>query len=187
MQFVGFQYFTPSQYAILNTQYYLIAMEQKKRTLTTEQALQKLQALCAYQERCPQEVNQKLRDLGVFGEKAEKIIEKLEEDNFLSEKRFAIAYARGKFRIKGWGKIRIRQELKMRQISSEWIQQALAAVDTEGGYLEALEKILTQKISETNDPEKAAALALRRGYEPDLVWKMIKEMRVEIKEWRDDN
>jgi regulatory protein len=161
-------------------------MEQKKKTLTAEQALQKLQAFCAYQERCPQEVNQKLRDLGFWGEKAEKIIEKLEEDNFLNEERFAIAYARGKFRMKGWGKIRIRQELKMRQITNEWIQQALAAVDTEGGYLETLEKILTQKIAETNDPEKAAALALRRGFEPDLVWKMIKDMRIEMRVWRDE-
>ena len=92
-------------------------MEAKKKYHTPEAALQKLQAYCAYQERCHQEVSAKLADLGMYGDKADEIISKLIENNFLNEERFAIAYARGKFRIKQWGKIRIRQGLKQRHTS----------------------------------------------------------------------
>ena len=78
-------------------------MEQKKKHITKEVALQKLQAYCAYQERCHSEVESKLYQLGIFGDAADAIIAQLIEDNFLNEERFAIAYARGKFQMKSWG------------------------------------------------------------------------------------
>lgn len=143
-------------------------------------ALSKLQSFCAYQERCQLEVVTKLRELGFVDEVAESIIDDLITDNFLNEERFAVSYARGKFRIKAWGKVRIRQELKMRLIPDKLIKQALEAVDTEGGYFETLEKIVAQKQAELapDDPhktEKILNLALRRGFEADLIWQVLKK------------
>ena len=112
-----------------------IFLEQKKKYYSQEAALLKLQSYCAYQERCHNEVMTKLRDLGVYGDKADEIVAQLITDNFLNEERFAVSYARGKFRIKRWGKIRIRQELKLRQIPEYSIKKAMAEIDAEGGYL----------------------------------------------------
>lgn len=151
-------------------------------------ALQKLQAYCAYQERCHWEVNNKLRDLGIFGDTADTLIAQLIEDNFLNEERFAIAYARGKFRMKSWGKIRIQQELKMRHIPEYCIKQAMKALDTEGGYLETLERIIKQKGLEysDNDPQKTSKLfayAFRRGFESELIGQVLKHERLDDNEF----
>jgi regulatory protein len=162
-------------------------MEQKKKYVTKEAALQKLQSYCAYQERCHQEVTSKLYELGLHGDAADAIISKLIEDNFLNEERFATAYARGKFRMKSWGKIRIRQELKMRHIPEYSIQQGMKAIDTEGGYVETLERILKYKATEYADNDrlkgdKLYAFALRKGFESDLVAETLRRLRKEEKE-----
>ena len=92
-------------------------MKKAKKYISPEDALAKLQRYCAYQDRCHQEVRTKLIDLGVFGDTLEEIITDLIKDNFLNEERFARSYARGKFRMRKWGRIKIRQELKLRKIS----------------------------------------------------------------------
>ena len=162
-------------------------MEFKKKYITQEAALQKMQSYCAYQERCHQEVITKLYEFSIKGEMAETIVNQLIEDGFLDEERFATAYARGKFRMKSWGKVRIRQELKMRHIPDYSIQQALKAVDTEGGYFETLEKILKHKATEYDDDdrqksEKLYAFALRRGFESDLIGEALKLLKLKEKE-----
>lgn len=154
-------------------------LDKHKKITTPEQALVKLQTFCAYQERCPQEVEQKIRQLGIVGDAADKIVDRLIEDNFLNEERFAMSYARGKFRMKSWGKIRIRQELKLRHLPDNLIKQALKGLDTEGGYGATLEKVLALKFSESGDVEKAAAAALRKGFEPDLVWDAVRKLRLQ--------
>jgi regulatory protein len=156
-------------------------MEKKKKHISDEAALIKLQSYCAYQERCHQEVAAKLRDLGVYGERADAVISKLIEDGFLNEERFAIAYARGKFRMKQWGKIRIKQELKMRGIPDYCIKKGLEAIDTEGVYLEILKNMLISRLEEYKDDpqriQRAAAYALRKGYEGELVWDLIEKIK----------
>ena len=158
-------------------------MEQKKKHITKEVALQKLQSYCAYQERCHSEVATKLREFGIMGDAADALVEQLVADNFLNEERFAIAYARGKFRMKSWGKVRIRQELKMRRIPEDMIKQAMKAVDTEGGYLETLERIMTHKAAEygDDDRQKNAKLydfALRRGFESEFIGPVLKRLKL---------
>jgi regulatory protein len=155
-------------------------LEKKKKFYSKEAALQKLQAYCAYQERCHQEVISKLYELGYRGDAADEIIAKLIGDNFLNEERFAIAYARGKYRIKQWGKVRIRQELKMRHIPDYSIRKAMTAIDTEGLYLETLKNVIRLKSKDyegdSQKKEKLAAHAMRRGFEPDLVWETLKDL-----------
>ena len=91
---------------------YMTKKDPHKKQLTLEQALQKLKHYCAYQERCHSEVKEKLYSLGVFKKEADNIIAKLIEEGYLDEERFAIAFAGGKFRIKQWGRVKIKYELK---------------------------------------------------------------------------
>ena len=148
-----------------------------KKYYSQEAALLKLQSYCAYQERCHDEVMSKLFELGIYGEKADEIAAQLISDNFLNEERFAISYARGKFRIKRWGKVRIKQELKLRHIPEYSIRKALQAIDTEGGYVETLKTVIRSKSKDyegdVQKKQKLAAHAMRKGFEPDLVWEVL--------------
>jgi regulatory protein len=153
------------------------------KPITAAIALQKLQSFCGYQERSTSEVATKLRSFGLSREVTETIMAKLMEDNFLNEERFACAYARGKFRIKSWGKIRIRLALQARHISEKLIKKAMEEIDTEGGYLETLEKLLRYKLRESDgDREKAAGYALRRGFESEFVFEKLNQLMKEQKE-----
>lgn len=156
-------------------------MAKKKYPLSKQAALQKLERYCAYQDRCHQEVRQRLLDLGVYGDDLEEIIADLITENFLNEERFARSYARGKFRIKYWGKHRIRMELKKRNISDYCIRKAFEEIEEEG-YIPQLRKLFDNKKKQVKEKNpflfrrKLAQYALRRGFEPALVWKIVKEI-----------
>jgi len=154
-----------------------------KCTFTIKEALQKLEHFCAYQERCHEEVVSKLYSLKMTSDEIDTIIVKLIEDNFLNETRFACSFARGKHRIKHWGKIRITNELKARQISSANINLALKEISTEE-YFEAFENLADRcwnNLSESNALQKRKKFCdymLRRGYESNLVYEKVKELEV---------
>ena len=100
------------------------------------------------------------------------------EHNFLNEERFAIAYAGGKFRIKKWGKIKIINELKFRQISAYCIKKALQQID-EDDYRTTFMDVLTKKNSNfakasPTQKMQLAKFAMSKGFEPDLIWKLLK-------------
>jgi len=155
-------------------------MSSKKRT-DKATALLKLQRYCAYQDRCHKEVRTKLINLGVYGLDLENVITELIADNFLNEERYACSYARGKFRMKGWGRVRIRQELKFRKISDYCIKKAMKEIE-EDDYMATLKEILIKKerLSREKDSFKRrgglANFAIRRGFESNLVWLVVKEI-----------
>ena len=156
----------------------------KVKYLPPEEALKKLQRYCAYQDRCHQEVRTKLLDLGIYGDALEEIIADLVTDNFLNEERFACSYARGKFRIKKWGKVRIRQELKLKKISAYCIKKAWEEIDGKE-YREALNNLITKKNTLLKEPNlfkrkrKLVSYAVQKGYESKLIWEVIKGMNLE--------
>ena len=149
--------------------------------VSKEEALAKLQRYCAYQERCHEEVRSKLLDMGIYSDWREEIIVQLIEENFLNEERFARAFARGKFRIKQWGRNRIRQELKKRKISDYCLRKAMEEIEEED-YLNTLRTALIKKnISlKEEDPyrrkSKLARYAVSRGFESELAWQLINDM-----------
>jgi regulatory protein len=144
----------------------------------------KLEYYCSYQDRCHQEVTQKLYELGVKSNEADTLIVHLIENNFLNEERFARSFARGKYRIKGWGKIRIVNELKQRQISAPNIKCALTEI-TEEEYLETFDKLALrhwETIQETNALKKKKKFCdylLRKGWESDLIYEKWRELSTE--------
>src|ERR1700742_4248902 len=103
--------------------------EKKRKVYTAHEALVKAEAWCAYQERCQQEVRDKLYSWGLHNAEVEPVIAELISKNFLNEERFAKAFAGGKFRIKKWGRVNIRLELKRRKLSEYCIKKGLAEID----------------------------------------------------------
>ena len=149
-------------------------MEKRKKYLSKEDGLAKAQRYCAYQDRCHQEVRSKLIEWGVYGDKLEEIMVELIQDRFLDEERFARSYARGKFRLKKWGRVRIEQELKKRQISDYCRRKAMEEIEEEV-YLETLQEILHKRWQSLSDDnlyqrkQKTIQYVVRRGYEMGLV------------------
>ncbi len=151
-----------------------------KKKLTPNQALIKAQMSCAYQERCQQEIRDKLYEWGLHSNEVENIIADLISTNFLNEERFAKAFAGGKFRIKKWGKVKIKIELKKRKISDYCIRKGLAEIDDKE-YINTLKDVISKKLKENSKGKiqirnyKAAQYAQSRGFEGDLIWDIIKQ------------
>lgn len=144
--------------------------------------LQKAASYCAYQERTQDEVKQRLKKWNVWGDEADEIIAELISMNYLSEERFAKTYAGGKFRVKNWGRMKIRQELNRRGLSTYSIEKGMGEIGDED-YVAGLRELLSRKrdlLSKTEtDPftlkQKLARFALGKGYESELVWKELGE------------
>jgi regulatory protein len=136
--------------------------------------LNKIRGFCAFQERCIQDVQEKLREWKVGQKSAEKIIEHLIAENYLNEERFARSFAGGKFRINHWGKTKIIYELERRQVPDLFIQIGLQEIDDDE-YEEALKDILQRKNREIKekDPfkrkQKLIAYAAQKGYDYGLI------------------
>ena len=144
-------------------------------------ALMKMQSWCAYQERCQQDARNKLFELGLWPEAVENIIVKLIEDNFLNEERFATTFARGKFTIKKWGRIKIKQELKQKRVGDYCLKKAMQQID-ETEYIITLTKLIDSKrklIKEKSPIKlkfKLMNYVLSKGYEKDLVFDILNNM-----------
>jgi len=145
-----------------------------KKYLTKEQALQKLKHYCAYQERCHSEVKEKLYNLGVWKKEHDEIIASLIEENYLNEERFAIAFAGGRFRIKQWGRVKIKYELKQKQVSDYSIKKALKQID-ETDYFKVLNKLAKEKYTSLKSEQhlirkkKTINYLIGKGFEMELV------------------
>lgn len=148
-------------------------------SFTPDQSLGKIKQYCAYQERCHSEVKTKLYSFGLNKDEVEEIVYLLITENYLNEERFAIIYAGGKFRMKQWGKNKITQSLKFKQISDYCIKKALKEID-EKDYQKTFFKLAEQKIkllkSEKNffiKKRKLQDFLIRKGYEHHLIREVV--------------
>ena len=145
-----------------------------KKQLTPGQALQKLRHYCAYQERCHSEVKEKLYSLGVFKKDLDGIIATLIEEGYLDEERFALAFAGGKFRIKQWGRVKIKYELKQKRVSDYSINKALKQIN-EKEYIAVLKKLAEDKYASLKNEQplmrkkKTMDYLLQKGFEGEMV------------------
>jgi regulatory protein len=152
----------------------------KPRKITDEKvALTKAEHFCAYQERAQQEVRNKLYEWGLWTDAVENIISQLITTNYLNEERFAKAYVQGKFKQKAWGRIKIKQGLKLKKVSDVLIKKALLTIDADD-YLKSLYKLLTKKAPLVKEKVaykrhyKLQQYALSRGFEADLINDVLK-------------
>lgn len=147
----------------------------KKTVYLVEEIKRKLERYCVYQERCHKEIEEKMRSYNLIPQAREHILLHLLEHDFLNETRFTESYVRGKFKIKKWGKIRIIQELKKREISAYNIKKGLQQIE-EAAYIDALNLLTEKKARETNETnlfkkrKKVIDFLLYRGFERELVY-----------------
>ena len=153
-----------------------------RKRVSNEQALQKLRQYCGYQERCHQDVAEKLFSLGIRSPEQGPIIATLIEENYLDEERFAIAFAGGKFRIKKWGRIKIRHELRQRLVSDYCIKKALQQID-EDEYLATLKKLLIERMESLGPAppiqlqKKTVDFLVGKGFEMELILTILNKPR----------
>ncbi len=156
-------------------------MYSSKKTYTVQEAIKKLEHYCAYQERCHQEVIQKLKGMFMIPEAIDVIVVHLIEHNYLNEERFAKTFVSGKFRIKRWGRRRLTLELKKKNVSKVNINQALGEIEIDE-YTEVFNDLAEKKansITESNKLKKKKKLIdylLYRGWESHLVYEKANEL-----------
>lgn len=142
----------------------------RSKIYTLEAAQAAIQRYCAFQERCQSEVEERLRSMGVLPEAQAELVADLMANGFLNEERFARAFARGKFRIKGWGPRKIAQGLQAKRVSSACINLGLSELDESEvrGYL------LRQREKYPDDQE-FLAWAYRRGFDRSSAMQALQE------------
>lgn len=129
------------------------------------------------------EVSMKLKSWGLIQEVIDLLIVELIQFNFLNEERYARSFARGKFRIKKWGKLKIRMALKKREVNFKCIDFAMLEID-EKTYLNTLRELLQKKndiLKETNLYKRKMKLInylVNRGYEYDLISDCLVELKL---------
>lgn len=154
-------------------------MEPKEKN-DFHELLIKAERYCAYQERCSYEVRQKLKELGADENEIEKIISTLQEDDFQNDERFARLFTSGKFRIKRWGKNKIRAELRMRHIPDALIKKGLDSINNED-YLKTLKDLAKKKEREVKSKnpkdknQKIGMFLMSKGFESELIWKALRD------------
>ena len=147
----------------------------QQKNIGTERGLQKIKYYCSYQERSHYQVKEKLYSFGLYKYEVEAILSQLIEENYLNEERYAIAFAGGKFRIKQWGRVKIKYELKQNNVSEYCIKSALKSID-ENEYKKTLHELFETKIktlrAEKNifvKKQKVYAYLMQKGFEPALI------------------
>lgn len=155
--------------------------EKKKKSYTVDEIKRKMENYCVYQDRCHKEVEQKMREFHLIPEARELILLSLMQHNFLNEERFSKSFARGKFRIKNWGKQRIIRELKFKDISAYNIKTALKEIDEEE-YIKTIYRITEKRnevLTESNiykRKNKLIGFLMRKGFENELIYKVVNEV-----------
>lgn len=152
-----------------------------KKTYTVQEATRKLEHYCAYQERCHQDVQQKLKGMAMIPEAIDVIIVHLITHNFLNEERFAKTFVSGKFKFKAWGRCRLIFELKKKDVSKTNINQALTTI-TDDEYITYFNDLANKRINlikEINIYKKRKKFIdyfLYRGWESHLVYEKANEL-----------
>jgi regulatory protein len=148
-------------------------MEKRTEKLTPQQAKPKIEYYCQYQERCHQEVAEKLYSYGLSTDDVNFLLSGLVKGGFLNEERFAKAFAGGKFRQKQWGRNRIVRELKAKKVSDFCIRKALLEIDDDA-YLKTLVKLAEKYNATLKDKlgyirkQKVLKHLVSKGYEYDI-------------------
>jgi len=146
------------------------------------EAILKIESWCAYQDRCTFEVQQKLTSWNIPNDQQAEIIQQLQNNRFLDDKRFVESFISGKFKIKRWGKIKIKHHLIQKRIDKIAIQEGLKAIDLDN-YLDTMKHLAQKKFLEKKTKEdywairrRVSAFLASKGYESDLIHDVVTEV-----------
>ena len=151
------------------------------KILTPPEALHRAAALCSSAEHCTADIREKLARWGVTEADSRTIIDRLVQERFIDEQRYAVAFVKDKFRFSGWGRIKMRYALQQKRIDGSDIDHALATLDEEQYNDRLLELLQAKSRSIRNDdPEARRAKLFRfatsRGFESALIFNALKQV-----------
>jgi regulatory protein len=156
-------------------------VQKRFKKLTPAEVRKKVYHYCAYQERSHLEVKSKLYDFGLTTPEVDEMISHLITEGYLNEERFAKAFAGGKFRLKNWGKLKIVQALESKGLTKNCIASGLKEID-DNDYIKTIELLIDKKADQIDEHnafikrDKLAKYILQKGFEPELVWRILKEV-----------
>ena len=151
---------------------------QNNKVYTVKEATERIQSYCAIQDRCQWEVERKMKEWGVSEIIIKNILTDLILEKFVDEQRFSESFCRGKFRIKRWGKVKIKNELKIKKISKNCIDKGLLQIENKE-YLEVLKYLYIKKRNSLKDTNqfirkgKIAKHLQQKGFESNMIWELI--------------
>ena len=157
-------------------------IQKKKKELTPEEAFSRLASYCAYAEHSAQEVRKKCKSWELSDEVCEALIERLEQEGYLNEERFARAFVRDKYRFNGWGPLRLQAELRRHRIPSSLIDAAIEELEEEEmqgedtALLERKYRSLPAGLEPRKVYDRLTRFALYRGYPYEDVREAISEL-----------
>jgi len=142
--------------------------------------LEKIQSYCLYQDRCLQEVKNKLLSLKVNVNSAENIIKSLKENDYLNEDRYVKLFIQGKLRIKKWGKIKLKNELRIRSIDKNIIEKYINGISETDylSYFNDFSRTKIERLKGTQDQKKRSFINYftYRGWENTLIYEKLKDI-----------
>ena len=151
---------------------------QNNKVYTVKEATERIQSYCAMQDRCQWEVERKMKEWGISDEIIENILTDLILDKFVNEERFSESFCRGKFSTKKWGKVKIENELKIKNISKKCINKGLLQIEKKE-YIKVLKDLYLKKRDSLKDTNqfirkgKIAKHLQQKGFESKLIWELI--------------
>ena len=142
--------------------------------------IEKIQSYCLYQDRCIKEVKNKLYSFKVSSQLVENIVEYLIDNDYLNEERYTKIFIRGKLRIKKWGRIKLKYELRSKGIDIKIINEHINQINEED-YIEYFNEFSTNKIKflkGTLDQKKRSFINYftYRGWENNLIYEKLKDV-----------
>ena len=142
--------------------------------MTEQEAYLQLAALCAQAEHCEQEMRDKMRRWELDETVENRVIDRLTEERYIDNERYARAFVKDKIRYNKWGRRKVQQALWTKHIDKDIQQRVLDEID-EKEYLDVLRPLLKQKrksLKAGNDYElnqKLVRFALSRGFTFDII------------------
>lgn len=161
-----------------------MAEREKKEAMPTDPAriLERIGKYCVYQERCTGDIEKKLKEWNVAAAKIPAILDRLRKEGFLDDSRFVRGFVGGKLRVNHWGRVRIRYELRCRNIPENIIESGLNEISQEA-YNDIINMLIIKKRKEigmrkTGDPrQKILNFVVGKGFEYEAVWKVLATMK----------
>ena len=151
---------------------------QKEQSLTLDLATAKIEAYCSKAEHCTSEVVTKLKSWNINERQIAEIVARLCKEKYINDLRYSKCYVKDKFRYNHWGRIKITQALRVKNINEDDIKDAIEELDQQE-YETTLKRLLAQKrksIKASSDYERNGKLvrfALSRGFEMSIINKYL--------------
>ncbi len=151
------------------------------RKLELTEAKQRAARFCAFQERSPKEVSDKLKSWGLSSDDAEQVLSELTKDGFVDSQRFANAFCNDKFEFNSWGKQKIKANIYQHQLGTEIIERALDRIN-EKKYFDRLKDLASKKWLSLEEEElskrkqKTLAFLVSKGFETNLIWQALGDL-----------